>query len=72
MQADLLIIDERLGRNYAKRLAFTVTGTIGVLLKAKDKGYIQNIRPLLKKLKDSGFRLKDDLIQESIKLAGEI
>ncbi len=27
---------------------------------------------LFKELKDSGFRLKDDLIQEAVKLAGEI
>ena len=72
MKADLLIMDERLARKYAKRLKFTVTGTVGVLLRAKAEGHIQSVRPLLNKLKDGGFRLKDDLIEEAVKLAGEI
>ncbi len=72
MNADLLIIDERLARRCAKRLKFSVTGTVGVLLKAKAKGYIPNIKPLLKELRDSGIRLKDDLVREALELAKEI
>lgn len=38
--ADLVIIDERLGRRHARRLGLHVTGVLGVLLKAKQSGYL--------------------------------
>ncbi len=38
--ARLVIIDERKGRRYAKRLGLPLTGTVGVLLTAKHSGLI--------------------------------
>lgn len=69
--ADLVIIDERLARKHARRLGLKLTGTLGILLEAKKRGYISTIKPLVEKLVHGGIRLGDDVIKESLRLAGE-
>ena len=71
INADLVIIDERLGRRHAKRLGLTVTGTLGVLLRAKQRGFISEIKPLIEQMRRGGIRLGDAVIVEALKLAGE-
>jgi hypothetical protein len=46
-EARLVIIDERKGRQYARRLGLPLTGTLGVLLLAKEKGLITTVAPLI-------------------------
>src|SRR5690554_901521 len=55
INADLVIIDETLGRFHAKKANLKITGTLGVLLKAKKDGLIQEIKPLLHELKEKGI-----------------
>lgn len=71
LNADLLILDEKLGRDYAKNLNIKITGTLGVLLKAKEMGLIHSVRELLNILVDKGVWLTPKLIEKVIKLAGE-
>jgi hypothetical protein len=42
--ADLVIIDERLGRLHAKNAGLKVTGIIGVLIKAKSEGLVESLK----------------------------
>ena len=42
-----IILDDLKAREVAKRLGVPVTGTVGLLLKAKQEGVIQAVRPLL-------------------------
>lgn len=44
-KADLVIIDDNAAKKTAKYLGLTVTGTMGVLLKAKSEGYIKQLAP---------------------------
>jgi len=67
----LLIIDDGLARKIAKLQTFKFTGTAGVLLKAKKEGYLPEIKPILERLKVSGFYLNDKLILDILKIAGE-
>jgi len=53
----LIILDDNLARNYAKELKLKITGTLGVLLKAKQKGYLNLINPVIEELILLGFRL---------------
>lgn len=69
--AGLTILDETLGRYHAKRAGLKVTGTLGILLKAKKSGYIIEIKPLLYELKDKGIWLSNNLIERTLLLAGE-
>lgn len=71
IEADLTILDETLGRYHAKHAGLKLTGTLGVLLKAKNSGYIEEIKPLLSDLKNKGIWLSDNLINEVLKLAKE-
>ena len=69
--ARLVIIDERRGRRYAKRLGLPLTGTLGVLLAAKDVGLISHIKPLLTELVRKGLFVEQELIAKVLTLAGE-
>jgi len=71
LNADLLIVDERLGRQHARRLGLTITGTLGILLKAKQLGYVDAVQPLIEQLQQGGIRLRDDVVRRVLELAGE-
>jgi predicted nucleic acid-binding protein len=71
LNADLAIIDERLARRHARRLGLTLTGTLGVLLKAKQLGYVKFVAPLVDQLRQDGIRLSDVVVAEVLALADE-
>ncbi len=71
VNADLVIIDERLARQHARRLGLKLTGTLGILLEAKRKGYVVAVKPLIEQLVQRGIRLSDEVIAEALRLAGE-
>jgi hypothetical protein len=70
--AQLVIIDERKGRRYAQRLGIPVTGTVGVLLLAKEKGLIVALAPLLAELQKAGLYLDSSVITKALSVAGEV
>ena len=61
-----IIMDENKGRSVAKRLGLKVTGTIGVLIKAKEKGLIGAGKDILAKLEKHGFWLSERLKKQLI------
>jgi predicted nucleic acid-binding protein len=69
--ADLIILDERLARQYARRLELMMTGTLGVLLKAKQQGLLSELRPLINELRQNKIRLSEAVIAEALRLADE-
>ncbi len=68
----LVILDDSLARRIADLQEFKLTGTAGILIKAKTKKHITEVKPLLNKLKDSGFYLTDNLMSDILKIADEI
>lgn len=70
-KADLLIIDERVGRGYAQMMGFDCTGSLGILMKAKEKGLIPEVKPLLMQMRENGIWLSDTLEQQVLKLCQE-
>jgi uncharacterized protein len=67
----LVILDDALARSYAQQLNISVTGTLGVLLKGKQSGYIEAIAPLLDQLDALNFRLAPATRAAVLKLANE-
>ena len=66
-----LVIDERLGREAARRLGLTVTSMIGVLLEGKRRGFIPDILPQLEAMRQQGYWLSDELLDLASRLSGE-
>ena len=68
----LLLIDERDGRQVARTLGVPLTGTLGVLLRAKVLGHTPTIKPLLAELVEQHhFRLNPGLVQQVLAESGE-
>lgn len=67
----LLIIDEAKGRKLAKELGISLTGSFGILISAKKKGIIPQVKPLIKKIQETNFRLSEELIDKVLQLANE-
>ncbi|MCI0450014.1 MAG: DUF3368 domain-containing protein [Chlorobi bacterium] len=66
-----LILDDYKARIIATQLGLEITGTLGVIVKAKNKGIIKSIKPYLEKLKSTNFRLSEELENEALNEAGE-
>jgi predicted nucleic acid-binding protein len=64
-------IDERRGRNLAATLGVSQTGTVGILVIAKERGLIPAVTPLLDQLRTHGVRLSSRVYEEARRLAGE-
>jgi predicted nucleic acid-binding protein len=60
--ADLLLMDERIGREVARHFGLRYTGLIGIFIEAKRKGYFSAIKPHLDSLRNiAGFHLSNEL-----------
>ena len=67
----LVCIDEFAGRRYAGLLGLNVIGTLGVLLIAKQRGYISAVKPLLDMLIDNQRYIGHALYSDVLRKAGE-
>ena len=67
-----IILDDYLARKTAEKLNLDLTGTVGVIIKAKKDGIINSIKPYLEKLKATNFRLTPAIFAEALKLADEL
>jgi len=66
--AELLLMDEHLGREVARHFGLRYLGLIGVLIEAKHKGFINAIKPFLDSLRNvAGFRVSDLLYAHILK-----
>jgi predicted nucleic acid-binding protein len=73
LNADLLLMDERLGRNVASRFGIDVTGVVGILLVSKSQGYLPAIKPELDRLRNElDFWLSESLYRRALSLAEEL
>jgi uncharacterized protein len=72
LQADDLLIDERLGRQEAIRLGLSIIGILGILLMAKQRSLIPQVQPVMDALiNQAGFRVSPQLYQRLLALAQE-
>lgn len=71
-KAKLCLIDDKDARTIAQLHNLPVTGTIGILLKAKETGLISSVKQLMDKLRaEHHFWIREDMYQKVLHLAKE-
>lgn len=71
LAADRLLIDDRRGRRVARINDIDVIGSLGVLLAAKQAGFIDAVKPYVLRLAASDVYLSSGLITTVLELAAE-
>lgn len=64
-------IDERIGRNVAERMGLKVTGTLGVLLKARQQGLISSFSEAAQEMRRKGVFFHPRLVAKLAESVGE-
>lgn len=66
-----LLIDDKKARKIGRMEKVRIVGTLGILISAKDKGYVECIRPLIQKLESEKIFMSKVLVEKSLFLAEE-
>ena len=69
--AEWLLIDERIGRTVAERIGLKVTGTLGVLLKAKQQTLIPSFSAAAQAMRERGIYFHVGLVEKLARSIGE-
>ena len=69
--ADFLLCDDKKAKKFAQTFGINTIGSLGILLKAKEKKLIDTISPLLSLLKESNIFIDDKTFTLVLKMAGE-
>jgi len=73
LKADLLLIDEKIGRSIADNFGLTFVGLIGVLVEAKSNRIIDNMKQMVDNLMNkAGFWISDELYNSVLNSVGEM
>lgn len=67
-----VILDDRAGRRCGRALDLSLTGTLGLLLLAKEEAYLSEIKPALNALMNAGLQASDSLLEDVLRRAGEL
>lgn len=67
----LVAMDERRGRLVARDMGLTVTGSLGLLLRAKRLGFIDAVAPRLQAMRRNGVWIGEELIRRVLAEAQE-
>jgi hypothetical protein len=67
----VVLVDERRGRACAVDLGLSVLGTLGLLVRAREQGLVDRVRPLTDALLASGYFLARALVDRTLAAIGE-
>ncbi|MGX5857050.1 DUF3368 domain-containing protein [Dyadobacter jiangsuensis] len=70
-QGCTVILDDLKARKTAAKMNIKVTGTIGVIVKAKLENRIPSAKAVFEKILETDFRISDRILKQAITLAGE-
>ena len=71
LDSDFLLIDDRRAKKFAQLNSVNVIGSLGVMLLAKEQGFVDSIRNDLEKLIDSDVFISESLINRVLASVGE-
>lgn len=70
--ADFVLIDEKKARKIARKIyGIPVVGSARILVEAKHKGFIPNVRDALEGMRSAGYWIHDDIVKIVLEQAGE-
>jgi len=72
IEARLVLIDEKAARRVADQLGLTYTGSLGVLLRAKARELIPEVKPLIDQMRSNGIWISDTLYHHILQQANEV
>ncbi len=72
MKVDFLLLDDLKGRQVAKSKGFSVVGTLGILVSARQKGFINNLRTTVEALQRQRFYITDEVLKKALTLVDEL
>jgi len=64
-------IDEKAGRRVARLNGLNVTGSLGILVKARKLGLLTNLGHCISKMRIKGIWVSDALVRKSLDTVGE-
>jgi predicted nucleic acid-binding protein len=67
----IAVLDDLRARRAAKAFGLNVTGTLGILVRARRAGLIPRVSPLIAAMRDIGFYASDAVIRETLANVGE-
>lgn len=67
----VLLVDDRAARRHAETLGLDVLGTLGVLVLAKRKGLIVEVKPVVQAMRQGGHFISQSALQAVLQAAGE-
>jgi predicted nucleic acid-binding protein len=67
----IVLLDDLLARRTTRAAGLSVWGTLKILLEAKAKGLTESVEPFVKRLRDTGMWMSDDIRLRILALAGE-
>lgn len=71
-RSDLMLIDEREGRQIARSLGLRLTGTLGILIRAKLEGSLTSLEEAIYELQENfAFSLSPLLVETALREVGE-
>jgi len=71
LDADVLLIDDNRAKKYASLNGVKVIGSLGILIKAKEEGHIEKVKPLLDEIQKSEVYISMKLIEKVLEICGE-
>jgi predicted nucleic acid-binding protein len=71
LKGSTIILDDYKAKKIAKSFHLDVTGSLGIIVKAKERNIISNIKDVITKIKATNFHLSPSLEYLILKAAGE-
>lgn len=71
VHAELIVMDDRLGRRQAEAAGLAVRGTLGILVEARRRHLIPPLASELERLVAAGFRVSQRALHDALLLVGE-